>query len=124
MEDIKRRLEALGYGEITFTQEILENVKSWCEAYIRVFCSVGEISGELQGIRDDYICIKLIERAVLNGEIQENSEKDGVSSITEGDFSIKFSDVESSSNVARKTAMELFMDLKERMIAYRRIKWS
>lgn len=124
MEDIKKRLDILGYGDIDFTNEIFELVFKWCESYIKIFCCVTEIKGELEEIRDDFICVKLIERAVLNGELDKEDGNAEVASIKEGDFSISFSECENAKEMAKKTALNLMEDIKMRMISFRRFKWN
>jgi hypothetical protein len=122
LEDVKQRLQSLGYTAVITDDWILGFCKDKVEAHIRNSCNVAEVPEGLRHIAVDMVCGEFLFGKKQSGQSIGIDFEAVVKSIAEGDTTVTF-DASVSPEAKYDALISYLMHSEVDFAAYRRIKW-
>ena len=122
LEDIKQRLQSLGYTASMADDWMLGFCKDKVEAHIKNSCNVAEVPNGLQSVAVDMTCGEFLFGKKQSGQSVDIDFEAVVKQITEGDTTVTF-DTSISAEAKYDALIAYLMHSEVDFAAYRRIKW-
>ena len=122
LEDIKQRLQTLGYTATPVDDWMIGFCKDKVENHIKNSCNVTEVPAGLQSISINMICGEFLFGKKQSGQSIGIDFEAVVKAIAEGDTTITF-DTSASAEVKYDALIAYLMHSEVDFATYRRIKW-
>lgn len=112
------RLTGFGIDVKDSDMTVLELIINGTEEHIKNFCNIDEIPIELYNTAVDMCCGAFIKTKESIGDIDTGA----VSSVTEGDFSVTFSE-NSGKAASLRDIIDRLTDKNEELLCFRKLRW-
>jgi hypothetical protein len=122
LEDIKQRLQSLGYTVVITDEWMIGFCKDKIENHIKNSCNMAEVPNGLQSVAVDMTCGEFLFGKKQSGQSVGIDFESVVKQITEGDTTITF-DTSASAEAKYDTLISYLMHSEVDFAAYRCIKW-
>lgn len=122
LEDVKKRLEALGYATTIADGWMLSFCFAKVEAHIKNSCNVSEVPEGLRSVAVDMVCGEFLLGKKQSGQSVGLEFEAVVKQITEGDTTVTF-DTSASAEAKYDALIAHLMHSEVDFAAYRCIRW-